>query len=618
MMDDFVGLMMLRDGELDVRDFRAASTICDLLGSRNEPAVVRRFDRALLVGRQSFGGLGVAGAFGAAGRLGICFSGSIDNRAELEKQLRVGRGDGSAGVCELVLRAYEAWGTKIGLRLRGAFSFAIYNAVTGQLFAARDQFGIRPLYHLLLADRVLFSSRLALLTEWSEVKRREVDEDVVLHYLAFGYAPTDRSPLRSFAKIKPGHSMTVRRTGSVSEERYWQLAPTLQEALIRSPDKVALELRDKLDAVVLRQSAGHDSISVSLNRSPASHAVALSAARSGLSVDSPSIRFISRKKGKAIRAAQGSRLVAEADSAVAVSALSSVAQFDEPFGQLDAIRFQAFYDLNAASGREMSAGGGDELLLVQKRYGKFSAVLAQAKSARGSETEKQTFHQTKLFKRDLYGDLVGIFSDVHRFVMAGPALAHALIHSPIDDLGTSLERTTPENGAEVAARVDLQYRTPMFLSLNDFARANDAKPPVFPFLDPDLADACAVIPSALKGYDSTDAHAGILLSTLTNSGQTGFSPSAVANDVPIDEWLRTDLRELMQDTFASTSFKSRDLFNLPWLDRLICDHLSGARQSGAQLWSLLCLDRWLVGIQSRRTKSVAANPMSVACVEGVA
>ena len=49
--------------------------------------------------------------------------------------------------CELILRAYAAWGEACVDHLRGDFSFAIWDKENRKLFCARDHFGIKPFYY---------------------------------------------------------------------------------------------------------------------------------------------------------------------------------------------------------------------------------------------------------------------------------------------------------------------------------------------------------------------------------------------------------------------------------------------------------------------------------------
>ena len=86
----------------------------------------------------------------ADGRYWMVYNGEIYNYAELAQRLRE-RGVALRGGSdsEVLLETYAAEGRDALRRLRGMFAFAIWDTKTGELFCARDPFGIKPLYYTL-------------------------------------------------------------------------------------------------------------------------------------------------------------------------------------------------------------------------------------------------------------------------------------------------------------------------------------------------------------------------------------------------------------------------------------------------------------------------------------
>jgi asparagine synthase (glutamine-hydrolysing) len=86
----------------------------------------------------------------ADGRYWMVYNGEIYNYVELGQELRQqGVALRSASDSEVLLEMYALVGKEVVHRLRGMFAFAIWDTWTRELFCARDQFGIKPLYYTL-------------------------------------------------------------------------------------------------------------------------------------------------------------------------------------------------------------------------------------------------------------------------------------------------------------------------------------------------------------------------------------------------------------------------------------------------------------------------------------
>ena len=84
----------------------------------------------------------------APDRYVLVFNGEIYNYLELREELHTRHGAAFAtdGDGEAIVAGYHYWGSGVLIRLRGMFAFALWDTVTGELFCARDPFGIKPLF----------------------------------------------------------------------------------------------------------------------------------------------------------------------------------------------------------------------------------------------------------------------------------------------------------------------------------------------------------------------------------------------------------------------------------------------------------------------------------------
>ncbi len=71
---------------------------------------------------------------------------------------------------ELILLAYEKWGSRCPGFLYGDFAFVIFNTQNGEFFGARDPLGVRPLFYTRLQNTFIFASELRLVLAALDVK----------------------------------------------------------------------------------------------------------------------------------------------------------------------------------------------------------------------------------------------------------------------------------------------------------------------------------------------------------------------------------------------------------------------------------------------------------------
>ena len=163
----------------------------------------------------------------AAG-LALSFNGEIYNYLELRAELQ-GRGHAfrSSGDTEVVLRAFEEWGTDSFRRLNGMFAFAIWDTRKRVLTLARDRFGEKPLYMARSPKGLVFASEMkAILAIRPEL--REANRTAVYRYLARGDLDLDHeSFFRGIESLPAAHYLQLDAQGLGQAQRYW--TPTAAE-----------------------------------------------------------------------------------------------------------------------------------------------------------------------------------------------------------------------------------------------------------------------------------------------------------------------------------------------------------------------------------------------------
>ena len=121
---------------------------------------------------------------------------------------------------EVILRAYERWGTDCLSHLRGMFAFALWDAERGTLFCARDRFGMKPFYYAIVDGNFLFASEAKALLPF--LPAIETDLEGLRDYLTFQFCLDGKTLFKGIRELPAGHSLLV-SGGDVRVQRYWDV-----------------------------------------------------------------------------------------------------------------------------------------------------------------------------------------------------------------------------------------------------------------------------------------------------------------------------------------------------------------------------------------------------------
>ena len=164
-------------------------------------------------------------------KLLIFFNGEIYNYKEIKQDLvKKGYIFKTDTDTEVILHGFIEYGEKILEKLRGMFTFCIYNTETKNVFIARDFFGIKPLYYLVKNDPSSGSEHEKIVAFSSEIKSfltfpgfiPEVNDSAVINYLSFQYNPLVETFFKNVYKLPPGHFLNIDlTTNEVIIKKYW-------------------------------------------------------------------------------------------------------------------------------------------------------------------------------------------------------------------------------------------------------------------------------------------------------------------------------------------------------------------------------------------------------------
>ena len=136
-------------------------------------------------------------------------------RRELERRGHLFR---TRSDSEIALHLYEEFGAHCVQQLRGEFAFVLWDEANQTLFAARDRFGIKPLYYAVHDDTLYLASEIKALFA-AGVPARWDHESFYQH--ATGPAMSDRTLFDGVHQVPPGHYLTA-TTNGMRILRYWE------------------------------------------------------------------------------------------------------------------------------------------------------------------------------------------------------------------------------------------------------------------------------------------------------------------------------------------------------------------------------------------------------------
>ena len=171
--------------------------------------------------------------FNEDGSVVVVFNGEIYNYLQLIPELQaLGHLFHTKSDTEVIVHAWESWGTDCVKRFRGMFAFALWDRKKQTFFMARDRLGVKPLYYALLDDgMLLFGSELKSVMAHGGLPRN-IDPLAVEEYFALGYVAEPRSIFKQARKLSPAHTLTLCRGQPMGESQaYWDVRFSLDNPI---------------------------------------------------------------------------------------------------------------------------------------------------------------------------------------------------------------------------------------------------------------------------------------------------------------------------------------------------------------------------------------------------
>jgi asparagine synthase (glutamine-hydrolysing) len=552
------------------------------------------------------------------GNVHIILNGEIYNYVELRRELvSFGHTFKTRSDTEVIVHAYEQWGTDCLQRFNGIFAFALWDGARRTLFLARDHLGVKPLYYTTVGDRLLFASEIKALLQDSNCERR-VDVDALVELFTFRYVPSPKTLFKNIFKLPPAHFMVISHGGR-KLQRYWNRISTPhtsapEGALIEQysdllEDAVRLQLRSDVP-LGLFLSSGIDSGCL----------LALMSQQSSSRVKTFTIGFEGGERTSEVRDAEvlAGMFGAEHNSMI-ITPQDYVDYYERYMGDLEEPvgneTAAAFYFVSKITSKEVKVAltgqGADEPWAGYHRHlgAKLSSSyqrLPRFATHKIGMALARLFPRSERLKRGVNSlnesDPLTRLTKVYSFFTAEMKgkLFRRWLKAEVPDyeygakdalraLYQDVEGSDPlTQMTYIDTRASLPDDLLMVADKTSMANSLEAR---VPFLDYRLVEFIETLPPTLKirGTRGKYLHKKALEKWLPKSivyrKKKGF-------ENPIDQWLRTTMRSFVRDVLLSADSGIGEFFDRSYVKEILSRHENRQESYMRQIYLLLSFELW--------------------------
>ena len=500
------------------------------------------------------------------------------------------------------------------------FAFVFHDRQTNNWIAARDHFGIKPLYYCQVGDELLFASEIKALLVHPDINAAR-DNHALHQYLALQFCLDDRTLFEGIRKIKPGHYLIGHGAKVLQDLSYWdthyQIDPYHTEAYFRDEllallhDSMRLQIRSDVPLGGYLSGGIDSSLVCRLAAEYIDHPIPMF---HGRFAEGP--QYDESNYAKALVEHAGGRYhdVVPTATEFANELPRLIEALDEPLAGPGLFPQYAVSKLAKEHVTVVLGGqGGDEIFGGYARY--LVGYLEQALKGAILETQEEGKHlvtlesivpNLALLKQ--YSPLLsnfwskGLFEEMDaryfHLIDRSQGLNHlihpeALAQFDRDRLFADFQKVFnhPDTKSYINKMTHFDQKTllPALLQIEDRVSMAVSLESRVPLLDKRIVDLVTSMPPPLKFQGGKTKH--ILKKTIRH-----LLPEVILNrkdkmgfPVPLNEWMRGGIvRDFVSDTLLSQNSLQRGIFRPEVLQAMLDQQGVGGRQ----LWGALSLELW--------------------------
>lgn len=545
----------------------------------------------------------------------ITYNGEIYNYIELREEIGLEKFV-TVSDTEVILHAYRKWGIDCVNHLRGMFAFALWDESNQTIFCARDRFGIKPFYYMVMGDVFYFASEIKTLLPF--VKNIETDLEGFQDYLTFQFCMAGKTLFKGINELLPAHTLHARQD-SIEVKRYWQVYYNIDY------DHTGKYFEEKIENYLIESVKKHIRSDVPIG-----------AYISG-GLDSSLVASLAcRNEINDFMGFTGKFTISqEYDESQYARDLAGMHEFELHEIDIQLADFvenirKVIYHLDypvagpgsfpqymvaklASNYRKVVLGGqgGDEIFGGYARY--LIAYFEQCiKAAIDGTMHRGKFIVTyesiipnltllrkyKPMLKEFWRE--GLFEDsdkrYFRLINRAPTMDKEInwdalnSYSPFETFRELFKADNVQKEAYFDSMTHFDFKTllPALLQVEDRVSMAHGLESRVPLLDHSLVELAATIPANMKFKNGSIKY---IIKKMSNP----YLPESIINrkdkmgfPVPLFEWINGEARDFICDIFSSQKSLSRDLTN----NKVVLDTINKETKFGRKIWGLLSLELW--------------------------
>lgn len=547
----------------------------------------------------------------------IVFNGEIYNYIELRKEIGEKQFKTNSDT-EVILKSYEKWGKNCVNHFRGMFAFALWDDKNQSLFCARDHFGIKPFYYVIIKNTFYFASEIKALLPF--LKDISTNVEALKDYLTFQLVLGEKTLFENVNQLLPAHFLTIQES-QPEITKYWEIyyEPNFnystkyfqEELTARFIDSINIHLRSDVP-IGAYVSGGVDSTSIA-------------SVASDLKGASNFMGFVGKFTRYGTNFDESHYAQAAADEkgyilkSIDITADDFVDNIEKVIYHLDfpvagpGSFPQYMVSKLASNDRKVVLGGqgGDEIFGGYTRYlvayfeqcikgaingninngnyvVTYESIIPNLIALKNYTPMLKSFWSKGLFEDmdDRYFNLVNRAPDLNkeiRWELLEPYSAKQTFKEIFNG-----DNVRKESYFDLMTHFDFKTLLPGLLQVEDrMSMANGIESRV-PLLDYKIVELAATIPADIKFKNGDMKHIFKKITKpylpkpiLDRTDKMGFP-------TPLNDWINGDAKSFVMDILGSSNALNRDLIN----NELVRASLNKENKYSRKVWGLLNLEIW--------------------------